>query len=114
MKAALENKIHNGFAIVRPPGHHSYGKTPQGYCIFNNVVIAAKYAIEKLGVKKVAIVDFDYHAGNGTFKSVKDESRIHFTSFHGHHYGSFWPFSKEYDYATNNRKMLFPELCSQY
>ncbi|KAF1765604.1 hypothetical protein GCK72_005557 [Caenorhabditis remanei] len=110
VKAALENKIHNGFAIVRPPGHHSYGKTPQGYCIFNNVVIAAKYAIEKLGVKKVAIVDFDYHAGNGTFKSVKDESRIHFTSFHGHHYGSFWPFSKEYDYATNNPNTLFVPL----
>uniref|UniRef100_A0A1I7T148 Hist_deacetyl domain-containing protein n=1 Tax=Caenorhabditis tropicalis TaxID=1561998 RepID=A0A1I7T148_9PELO len=110
VKAAVEDKIHNGFAIVRPPGHHSYGKVAQGYCIFNNVAIAAKYAIEKLGVKKVAIVDFDYHAGNGTYQSVKDEPRIHFTSFHGHHYGAFWPFSREYDYATNDPTTLFVPL----
>ncbi|CAL2032875.1 unnamed protein product [Caenorhabditis brenneri] len=110
VKAAFENKIHNGFAMVRPPGHHSYGKVAQGYCIFNNVAIAAKYAIEKLGVKKVAIVDFDYHAGNGTYQSVKDDPRIHFTSFHGHHYGSFWPFSREYDYHTNDPNTLFVPL----
>uniref|UniRef100_A0A8R1E1L6 Histone deacetylase n=1 Tax=Caenorhabditis japonica TaxID=281687 RepID=A0A8R1E1L6_CAEJA len=110
VKAAIENKIHNGFAIVRPPGHHSYGKVPQGYCIFNNVAIAAKYAIEQLGVARVAIVDFDYHAGNGTFQSVKDDPRIHFTSFHAHHHGSFWPFSREYDYATRDENTLFVPL----
>ncbi|CAI2340995.1 unnamed protein product [Caenorhabditis sp. 36 PRJEB53466] len=110
VKASLEGKVHNGFAIVRPPGHHSYGTVPQGYCIFNNVAIAAKYAIEKLGVKKIAIVDFDYHAGNGTYMSVKDEDRIHFTSFHAYHFGSFWPFSTEYDYATNDPNTLFVPL----
>lgn len=110
VKAAMEGKIHNGFAMVRPPGHHSYGKVAQGYCIFNNVAIAAKYAIEKLEVKKVAIVDFDYHAGNGTYQSVKDESRIHLTSFHGHHFGAFWPFSRDYDYATNSQNTLFVPL----
>lgn len=46
-------RISSGFAIVRPPGHHAYGKVPQGYCVFNNVAIAAKYAVEHLGLERV-------------------------------------------------------------
>ncbi|CAI5441189.1 unnamed protein product [Caenorhabditis angaria] len=110
VKAAIENRIDNGFAIIRPPGHHSYGKTPRGYCIFNNAVIGAKYALEYLGIKKVAIVDFDYHAGNGTYESVKNDNRIHLTSIHAHHHGAFWPFTREFDYATCNPHTLFVPL----
>ncbi|PAV77192.1 hypothetical protein WR25_11643 [Diploscapter pachys] len=54
VKACLEGKISSGFAIVRPPGHHAYGKVPQGYCVFNNVAIAAKYAVEHLGLERVS------------------------------------------------------------
>jgi acetoin utilization deacetylase AcuC-like enzyme len=62
------------FAIVRPPGHHSYGNVPQGYCIFNNVAIAAKLAVERLGLERVLIVDFDIHPPNGTFNSERPHS----------------------------------------
>ncbi|GMT13741.1 hypothetical protein PFISCL1PPCAC_5038 [Pristionchus fissidentatus] len=108
VKANVEGKIGNGFAIVRPPGHHAYGKTPQGYCVFNNVAVAAKYAVEKLGLEKVAIVDFDLHPANGTLPSVKDDSRLHLTSFHSYHHGAFWPFEREYDYDTKKEQLFFP------
>ncbi|CAB3404000.1 unnamed protein product [Caenorhabditis bovis] len=110
VKQAVDGRIQNGFAIIRPPGHHSFGKTPQGYCIFNNVAIAAKYALDVLKLKKVAIVDFDYHPANGTYMSVKDDDRIHLTSIHAYHYGAFWPFSTTYDYDTNNKNHLFVPL----
>uniref|UniRef100_A0A0M3IET7 Hist_deacetyl domain-containing protein n=1 Tax=Ascaris lumbricoides TaxID=6252 RepID=A0A0M3IET7_ASCLU len=57
VKENIEERFGNGFAIVRPPGHHSYGKLPQGFCIFNNVSIAAKFAVERLNVRKVKIVE---------------------------------------------------------
>ncbi|PAV86327.1 hypothetical protein WR25_14648 [Diploscapter pachys] len=104
VKACLEGKISSGFAIVRPPGHHAYGKVPQGYCVFNNVAIAAKYAVEHLGLERVAVVDFDIHPGNGTYYSLKDDPRFHFTSFHIYYHGAFWPFQQEFDYMTDGKK----------
>ncbi|VDM49333.1 unnamed protein product, partial [Toxocara canis] len=92
--------IGNGFAIVRPPGHHSHSIHPQGYCIFNNVAIAAKYAVENLGLKKVLVVDIDYHCGNGTYQSLKNDERFLFVNFHAYHHGAFWPFESEYDYDS--------------
>ncbi|TMS33831.1 hypothetical protein L596_001522 [Steinernema carpocapsae] len=100
VKANVEKKIGNGFAIVRPPGHHSYGDLPQGYCVYNNIAIAAKYAVEKLGVKRVMIFDFDIHAGNGTYNCIKDDDRILFVSSHLYHYGAFWPHEQEFDCDT--------------
>ncbi|CAD6195573.1 unnamed protein product [Caenorhabditis auriculariae] len=108
VKACLENRVYNGFAIVRPPGHHSYGKVSQGYCVFNNVAIAAKIAVERFGIKRVAVVDFDYHPGNGTYYSLKDDPRFHFTSFHAYHHGAFWPFQREFDYATGPNQLFVP------
>ncbi|ETN74228.1 histone deacetylase family protein [Necator americanus] len=100
VKANIEGRVGNSFAIVRPPGHHAFAKTPQGYCVFNNVAIAAKFATEHLGIKKVAVVDFDYHAGNGTHYCLRGDPQFHFTSFHAFHHGSFWPYSSEFDYNT--------------
>ncbi|KAK5978067.1 hypothetical protein GCK32_008381 [Trichostrongylus colubriformis] len=54
VKANVEGRVGNSFAIVRPPGHHAFGKTPQGYCLYNNVAIAAKYAVNKLKLQKVS------------------------------------------------------------
>ncbi|EFO24809.1 hypothetical protein LOAG_03674 [Loa loa] len=90
VRANIEGRIGNGFAIVRPPGHHSYGKLPQGFCIFNNIAIGAKYAVEKL--------DFDYHCGNGLYHSFKGDNRFLYINFHAYHYGAFWPYEEEYDY----------------
>ncbi|VDN04294.1 unnamed protein product [Thelazia callipaeda] len=90
IRANIEGKISNGFAIVRPPGHHSYGKLPQGFCIFNNIAIGAKYAI--------LVVDLDYHCGNGLYHSFKGDNRFLYVNFHAYHYGAFWPYEEEYDY----------------
>ncbi|CAJ0955629.1 unnamed protein product, partial [Mesorhabditis belari] len=112
VKAHKEGRIGNGFAVVRPPGHHSYGRSPMGYCVYNNVAITAKYAVEKLGYKKIAIIDFDYHAANGTFYSVKDDPRILLVSFHSYHRGLFWPYSQDFDYTTKDQSIFFPLNCA--
>ncbi|RCN30187.1 hypothetical protein ANCCAN_24044 [Ancylostoma caninum] len=53
-----------------------------------------------LNLPRVAVVDFDYHAGNGTHYCLRGDPRFHFTSFHAYHHGSFWPYSSEFDYDT--------------
>ena len=63
----MEGAWKSGFAVVRPPGHHSGARnTINGFCIFNNVAIAARYLQKKYGVKKIAIIDWDIHLGDGT------------------------------------------------
>lgn len=61
-EAVLERKIDNAYCLVRPPGHHAVADKGMGFCIFNNVVVAAKH-LQTLGMKKIAIIDYDVHAG---------------------------------------------------
>lgn len=75
-------EIANGFALVRPPGHHAENNKAMGYCLFNNVAIAARYAREKLGYKKILIVDFDVHHGNGTQDAFYQTGEVLFISIH--------------------------------
>ena len=72
----------NAFVAMRPPGHHAERETAMGFCFFGNVAIAAKYALDHHGLKRVAIVDFDVHHGNGTQDLVEDDARILFASTH--------------------------------
>ena len=83
----------NSFALVRPPGHHAGGneKNIHGFCVYNNVSIAAKYAIEKLSVKKILIFDWDVHHGNGTQKIFYNNQNVLYVSFHRHDHGKFFP-----------------------
>jgi acetoin utilization deacetylase AcuC-like enzyme len=73
---------HSAFAFVRPPGHHAEPRRGMGFCLFNNIAIAAEYAIEKHGLKRVLIVDWDLHHGNGTQKAFYDRRDVLFFSSH--------------------------------
>jgi acetoin utilization deacetylase AcuC-like enzyme len=72
------------FALVRPPGHHATPSEPMGFCLFNNVAVATKAAIEELGLERVAIVDYDVHHGNGTQAAFDHDGRVLFCSLHQH------------------------------
>jgi len=74
--------LKNGYALVRPPGHHALADRGMGFCIFSNAAIAAKAALKNYEVEKIAIVDFDVHHGNGTEALVKDDPNILYISTH--------------------------------
>ena len=77
----LSGKAKNAFVAVRPPGHHAETQTAMGFCLFGNVALGAKHALDFHGLKRVAIIDFDVHHGNGTQELLWDESRcLTFTS----------------------------------
>lgn len=77
-----KGKIENGFALVRPPGHHAEKKQSMGFCLFNNVAVAARYAINNCGMKRVMIVDWDLHHGNGTQNSFYETDKVLYFSTH--------------------------------
>jgi len=72
----------NAFALVRPPGHHAETNRAMGFCLFNNVAVAAKYALNNLGLKRILIVDWDLHHGNGTQSSFYGDDRVLYFSVH--------------------------------
>ena len=78
----MAREVRNAFCAVRPPGHHAETETAMGFCLFGNVVIGARHALEAHGLERVAIVDFDVHHGNGTQDLVWDDKRILFASTH--------------------------------
>lgn len=80
--AALDGRITNGYALTRPPGHHAEPDRAMGYCVFNNIAIAAKHALENRDLKRVAVVDYDVHHGNGTQKAFYEDDRVLFISLH--------------------------------
>jgi len=89
----FEEKNSNVFALVRPPGHHAEAGRGMGFCIFNNIAIAALYAIKTYNIKKVLIVDWDLHHGNATQHSFEGDKRVLYFSTHQYPYypgtGSF-------------------------
>jgi acetoin utilization deacetylase AcuC-like enzyme len=88
----VEGDLDNGFAVIRPPGHHAEPGLASGYCVINNVAVAAAYAREKLGVKKVLIVDWDVHHGQGTQSIFLNDPNVLYFSAHRWHGGNFFPF----------------------
>jgi acetoin utilization deacetylase AcuC-like enzyme len=84
--AAIEAVRRGGFALARPPGHHAERDRAMGFCLFDSIAIAARWAQTELGIERVAIVDWDVHHGNGTEDVVGDDPTILFASLHQ------WPF----------------------
>ncbi len=80
--AVLAGEVANAFCAMRPPGHHAEAQRPMGFCLFGNVAIAAKRALDHHGLERVAVVDFDVHHGNGTQALLWDEPRVRFVSSH--------------------------------
>ncbi len=85
------------FCAVRPPGHHAVRGQAMGFCLFNNIAVAAAHALEVHGLERVAVVDFDGHHGNGTEDIFKDEKRVLFCSSFQHPFYPFTGHEKETD-----------------
>ncbi|MGH8723503.1 MAG: histone deacetylase family protein [Burkholderiales bacterium] len=94
----LSGKFSSSFCNVRPPGHHACRARPMGFCIFNNVAVAARHAIRAHGLERVAIVDFDVHHGNGTEDIFENDANVLMASIFQH---PFYPYSGTEDPAPN-------------
>jgi acetoin utilization deacetylase AcuC-like enzyme len=103
--AVMAGEIENAFCAVRPPGHHACHDRAMGFCFFNNVAVAAKYALERHGLKRVAIIDFDVHHGNGTEDIFSDDPRVLMVSFFQH---PFYPYSGTQSHADNMVNLPVP------
>ncbi|XP_010228342.1 histone deacetylase 15 isoform X2 [Brachypodium distachyon] len=86
----VSGRVNNGFALVRPPGHHAGVKQAMGFCLHNNAAVAA-LAAQKAGAKKVLIVDWDVHHGNGTQEIFEGNKSVLYISLHRHEDGNFYP-----------------------
>jgi acetoin utilization deacetylase AcuC-like enzyme len=103
--AVIAGEIDNAFCSVRPPGHHAMPKEAMGFCLFNNVAIAARRALDVHGLQRVAIVDFDVHHGNGTAESFRHDPRVLMVSFFQH---PFYPFSELDPYTATSVNVPVP------
>ncbi|XP_031211436.1 histone deacetylase 9 isoform X10 [Mastomys coucha] len=84
-------ELKNGFAVVRPPGHHAEESAAMGFCFFNSVAITAKYLRDQLNISKILIVDLDVHHGNGTQQAFYADPSILYISLHRYDEGNFFP-----------------------
>ncbi|AMA72413.1 MULTISPECIES: class II histone deacetylase [Aneurinibacillus] len=79
---AMDNEVKQAYALIRPPGHHATSDQAMGFCLYNNVAIAARYALDVYGLERVAIVDWDVHHGNGTQDIFYHDKNVLFISVH--------------------------------
>uniref|UniRef100_A0AAY4E9K8 Protein deacetylase HDAC6 n=1 Tax=Denticeps clupeoides TaxID=299321 RepID=A0AAY4E9K8_9TELE len=93
----MASELQNGFCVSRPPGHHAHVDKMNGYCMFNNLAIAARYAQKRHIVERVLIVDWDVHHGQGIQKIFFEDPSVLYFSVHRYQGGTFWPHLKESD-----------------
>jgi acetoin utilization deacetylase AcuC-like enzyme len=86
LDAIMEKRTRNGFALVRPPGHHAEASRAMGFCIFNNIAVGAEHLLRNHGLERVFIMDWDLHHGNGTQHSFEERKDVFYSSTHQ------WPF----------------------
>ena len=94
----MQGKARSAFCAVRPPGHHACRARPMGFCIFNNVAVAARHALHAHGLERVAIIDFDVHHGNGTEDIFEGDDHVLMASIFQH---PFYPYSGTDNPAPN-------------
>jgi acetoin utilization deacetylase AcuC-like enzyme len=82
VEAVMRKEVYNAFALVRPPGHHAIRDRAMGFCIFNNIAVAAKFALSKFSLNRILIADFDVHHGNGTQDAFYADPRVLYFSTH--------------------------------
>ena len=95
----MKGDLDNVFCAVRPPGHHAEKNKAMGFCYFNNVAIAAKYIQQEWGIKKVMIVDFDVHHGNGTQHIFEQDPTVFYYSIHQHPSFAYPGTGREFEYG---------------
>ena len=103
--AVIAGQLENAFCAIRPPGHHAMREKAMGFCFFNNVAIAALHALQRRGLKRVAVIDFDVHHGNGTEDILAGDERVLMVSFFQH---PFYPFSGDKEPASNMLNIPVP------
>jgi acetoin utilization deacetylase AcuC-like enzyme len=81
-EAVMADEVSSAFALVRPPGHHATPRRAMGFCLFNNLAVAVRYALDKYNLERVAIIDFDVHHGNGTQETFYDNPGVLYVSTH--------------------------------
>jgi acetoin utilization deacetylase AcuC-like enzyme len=86
MEMIVRGEADNGFALVRPPGHHAETDRAMGFCLFNNVAIGARFGLQSLGLERIAIIDWDLHHGNGTQNSFYTSKDVLYFSTHAYPY----------------------------
>lgn len=108
--AVLAGDVDSAFALVRPPGHHAGPSYAMGFCLFDNVAVAAAHAIQRKGLERVAIIDFDVHHGNGTQDAFEHDPRVLYFSTHQF---PFYPGTGNWDEtgAGNIINVPFPRGC---
>jgi acetoin utilization deacetylase AcuC-like enzyme len=103
--AVIDRKAANAFCAIRPPGHHATRSETMGFCFFNNICIAARHALDVRGLKRVAIIDFDVHHGNGTEDIVAGDERVLMVSFFQ---DGIYPFNGGVPLGTNMVNLPIP------
>lgn len=103
--AVIDRKAVNAFCAIRPPGHHATRSETMGFCFFNNICIAARHALDVRGLKRVAIIDFDVHHGNGTEDIVAGDERVLMVSFFQ---DGIYPFNGGVPLGTNMVNLPIP------
>lgn len=103
--AVIAGEMENAFCSVRPPGHHACRSRAMGFCVFNSIAVAAKYALERHGLARVAVVDFDVHHGNGTEDILSGDERVLMVGFFQH---PFYPYSGTQETAANMHNLPIP------
>jgi acetoin utilization deacetylase AcuC-like enzyme len=103
--AVIDGHAENAFCAVRPPGHHATRDEAMGFCFFNNIAVAARHALDVRGLKRVVVIDFDVHHGNGTEDIIAGDERVLMVSFFQH---PLYPYSGAVPKGTNMINVPIP------